>query len=194
MSPSPEQTDDASLLLQLEDGNEDALGKLYDRFGRLIFSIALRIVRDRDIAADVTQDTFVKAWNNASMYDPARGSVQTWISVIGQRAAIDTLRRIKAQRTDIGFDDDMVDTMVSSDDTEQEALGSVQAQTVRDAMDELPAEQRTLLELAYFRGMSQSELSEQLGIPLGTVKTRMFHGLRKLREKLGTSLGKEAWS
>jgi RNA polymerase sigma-70 factor (ECF subfamily) len=163
-------------LLRLAEPEAGAsLEQLYDRFATAVYRIALGLLRDRQLAEDAVQDTFVRIWRSAERFDPARASASTWIYTIARRAAIDVGRRRPPVGPEppegLGADDHAVEAVVT---------GVV----VRDALEALSAPHREVLELAYDAGLSQTTIAERLGLPLGTVKSRTYHGLQALREAL----------
>jgi RNA polymerase sigma factor (sigma-70 family) len=144
------------------------------------YGLALRVLRDSALAQDAVQDAFLAAWRTAASFDPRRGTAQTWLLTLVHRRAVDVVRREQRRRTD-PLDDAPV---ASGESTEEEASVREQRREVQAALAQLPPDQREALELAYYGGLTQSELAERLGIPIGTVKSRMFAALSKLRELL----------
>jgi RNA polymerase sigma-70 factor (ECF subfamily) len=165
----------------------DALKTVYDRHIRAVFSLALRIVSDEGEAQDVVQDVFTQAWTQASRYDPARGSVSTWLLTMTRSRAIDRLRSRRAKPDSTRLSDDLavVELPDPARGQEHAMLQDEAATRLRAALQELPLLQRVAIELAYYEGLTQSEIAERLEQPLGTVKTRIRTGLLKLREVLG---------
>jgi RNA polymerase sigma-70 factor (ECF subfamily) len=177
----------SSLLPAVAQGDLGAFERLYDRHSSTLYALLLRILANPDDAQEVLQETFVKAWTNAKMFDAVRGSDVAWLISIARSRGIDRLRsrKIRGDREDdagrelatgIGF----VEKRTGADD----AIESEERMAVRGALAELPEPQRVALALAYFEGLSQSEISAKLGEPLGTIKTRMQLGMKKLRERL----------
>lgn len=175
---------DREAVSRMADGHTDGLTSLYDRHGRLVYSLAVRIVRDAGDAEDVTQEVFVQAWQQADRFDTARGSVVAWLLTVARTRAIDLLRRrrVRPQATD----DPLIVIEIPGDVPGQDRqLETVErARAVRAALDGLPLMQRLAIELAFFDGLTHSEIAEQLEVPLGTVKTRVRQGLLRLREIL----------
>jgi RNA polymerase sigma factor (sigma-70 family) len=171
---------DEELLGRVAGGEETALAELYDRFSRVTYGLAVRVLRDRALAEDAVQDAFLTVWRTAASFDARRGSASTWVLTLVHRRAVDLVRREERRRGD-PLDDAPV---ASGDATDETAEVREQRRAVQAALVQLPAEQREALELAYYGGLSQSELAEKLGVPLGTVKSRMFTGLSKLRDLL----------
>lgn len=178
---SPNQALDGSLplslLKRLAAGEQAALGEFYDLFAGLVNAVALRILRDVADAEDVVQEVFVQVWRQAARYDPGRGSPEAWVSTLARSRAIDRLRRRIARSRPQGGEP--LPAPVTPPPKAAEVLA------VRAALEGLPAEQRRLLELAYFEGLTQTEIARQLDQPLGTVKTRMRSAMIRLREALG---------
>ena len=173
---------DEELLAAISTGDERALADLYDRFGRLAYGLALRIVRDPALAQDAVQDAFLAAWRTGASFDSRRGKAQTWLLTLVHRRAVDIVRREDRRRTDQLADDVPA---AASTATDEEAALREQRRTVQAALARLSPDQREALELAYYGGLTQAELAERLGIPIGTVKSRVFAGLARLRDLLG---------
>jgi RNA polymerase sigma factor (sigma-70 family) len=171
---------DEAVLELVSRGNESALGELYDRYGRVAFGLALRVVRDRSLAEDAVQEGFLAVWRSAGTFLAEHGKPSTWILTLVHRRAVDLVRREERRRTE-PIDDLAQPT---GDATDEEASVRQQRQIVQKALRKLPDEQREAIELAYYGGYTQSELAERLGQPLGTIKSRMFTGLKRLRELL----------
>lgn len=174
------QLSDEAVLERVARSDEAALAELYDRYGRVAYSVALRVVRDRSLAEDVVQEAFLSAWRTASGYRAERGKASTWLLTLVHRRAVDIVRREERRRGDPLPEEDAA----HGETTDEAAWLREQRRLVQNALAQLPAEQREALELAYFGGYTQSELAERLGQPLGTIKSRMFTGLRRLRDLL----------
>jgi len=174
------QLPDEALLALVARGDEDALAALYDRFGRVAYGVALRVVRDTELAQDAVQEAFLGAWRTASSFDPARGTAATWLLTLVHRRAVDVVRREQRRRTET-LDDVPAEP---GSTTEEDVWIRDRRRTVQAALARLSPDQRQALELAYYGGLSQSELAERLGVPLGTVKSRMFAALSRLRDLL----------
>lgn len=183
---SPEA--DSLLPGRMREGDERALGELYDGWASRVYALALAMLRDASEAEDVTEETFWQAWRQAARYDGARGTVSSWLLTIARSRALDRLRA-RRRRPEEPLGDDAANAIESAGTGADVAvdLGD-RARAVRAAVQLLPAEQREALQLAYFGGLSQTEIAERTGQPLGTVKTRMRLGVAKLRESLA-SLG-----
>ncbi|HEU4558938.1 MAG TPA: sigma-70 family RNA polymerase sigma factor [Longimicrobium sp.] len=180
---------DRELVRRMAAGDQAALGELHDRFATLLHSVALRIVGNADDAEEVLEETFWQAWRQAGRYEERRGGISTWLVMIARSRALDHVRgrrRIREERWDELPESDGL--AASLDSPDPSPLESAQADELRrvvaSAVATLPPEQRETVELAYFRGMSQSEIAQATGQPLGTVKTRARLALQKLREAL----------
>jgi RNA polymerase sigma factor (sigma-70 family) len=174
---------DEALLALVSRGDDAALGELYDRYGRLAYGLALRIVRDRALAEDVVQEGFLAVWRSAGTFLAEHGKPSTWILTLVHRRAVDLVRREERRRAD-PIDELAQHDPAGREATDEEAWLRAQRQVVQEALRKLPPDQREAIELAYYGGFTQSELAERLGQPLGTIKSRMFTGLRRLRELL----------
>lgn len=185
---------DGEVLAAIAAGDQTAVGLLYDRHARLVFSVARRMLHDAPAAEDVVQDVFISAWRQAGSYDAARGSVATWLVSFARNRAIDRLRQHRVRNPD-GATVSMDDTfeLEAGDDVAGSVLDHVVGDSVREAVRELPERQREVIELAWFGGYTQTELADRLQIPLGTVKTRTFNGMQRLRALLvGRGIGRTA--
>jgi RNA polymerase sigma-70 factor, ECF subfamily len=179
---APDQTrGDIALIDRIVARDPSAVGELYDRHNRLLYGLILRILRDRSEADEVLQDVFVLVWTRAETYNAALGAPVAWLVRLARNRAIDRLRANSARLRAV---ESAVLLPARGDNPESRARQSEQQQTVARALDELPNDQRELIEEAYFLGLTQSELSARHQLPLGTVKTRMRAGLQALRQKL----------
>jgi RNA polymerase sigma-70 factor (ECF subfamily) len=175
---------DEDLIPLMARGEARAFEAIYERHSGAAYSLAYRMVGTRSVAEDVTQEAFLNLWRSGAHYDRMRGSVRTWVLGIVHHRAIDALRRATVHDRRRTGDEGIAERLEAKERTEVEAARRDEARTVRDAMDQLPADQLHVLELAYFGGFSQSEIAEMLETPLGTVKGRMRLGLEKLRTSL----------
>ena len=166
-----------------------ALGDLYDRHARLLFSLALRIVRERSDAEDVLQETFAQVWRQAGRFEAARGTVVGWLVTVARSRALDRLRQRRTRREGAAGFDRVADSVADpSHALDLQLVTAEQADRVRKALAALPDDLRIPLELAYDEGLSQSEIAERLRTPLGTIKTRMRQTLIRLREALAGAI------
>jgi len=174
--PQPSIEDDASLLALVQSGEEQAMASLFDRYSRLVYSVALRVLRDPAAAEDVLQEVFMQIWRNPVSFTAARGSLGGWLAVVARNRSIDALRRRRPS--------DSVDDVVlaSSFNLADEAERNSLMERARIAIQQLPREQRKTLEMAFFDGLTHSEIAEMTGDPLGTVKTRIRSALLTLRK------------
>jgi RNA polymerase sigma-70 factor (ECF subfamily) len=181
---------DEALVALAARADDGALAELYDRFGHVAYGLALRIVRDPALAEDAVQEAFLAVWRTAARFVPERAKASTWILTLVHRRAVDVVRREQPRRTE----PIEVAPQASANVTEDEAWLRLQRARVQDALRELPDQQREALELAYYGGFTQSELADRLGEPLGTIKSRMFTGLARLRELLDAGGDEERWN
>ncbi len=171
--------------------DEVALAELYDRYGRAAYGLAVRVLRDEALAEDAVQDAFLSVWRGASRFIPERAKASTWIMTLVHRRAVDLVRREERRRTDPLPETEPDSGGPSAADSTWLHL---ERERVQAALRQLPDQQREALELAYYGGFTQSELAERLGEPLGTIKSRMFAGLARLRELLDNSIDGETWT
>lgn len=176
--------DDFALMALIARRDETALSTLYDRYSRLVFSLALRVVGERTLAEEITADTFVNVWRAATSFAEERGRVVAWLMSITRHRAIDELRRLKVRPEGSAVDLNEAISAVESDGVDDLVGARRQRELVRTALTALPPPQREALELAYFGGLTQQEIADKTGQPLGTIKTRMRLGLQKLRDEL----------
>jgi len=182
---------DTELIGRAAGGDARALEVLYDRYAGVVFSFALRIVTERQLAEEILQEAFFRAWQQGGSFSAGRGSFITWLLSITHNLAIDEIRRRRRrpQKADSEEPEQILDSVADTGagaDVEGEVWLGALRDTIGRALADLPPAQREALEMAYFRGMTQREIAETLGEPLGTIKTRMRLGLQKLREALGS--------
>jgi RNA polymerase sigma factor (sigma-70 family) len=169
---------DEEVLASIAGGDDEGLAELYDRYGRLAYGLAYRVLRDQALAEDAVQDAFLAIWRSADGYRRERAKPSTWILTLVHRRAVDLVRREDRRRAErLEETPEAASASVPEEADLRETRTAVQA-----ALRKLPDDQREALELAYYGGFTQSELAERLGVPLGTVKSRMFAGLTRLRE------------
>jgi RNA polymerase sigma-70 factor, ECF subfamily len=178
---------DDELVLRLRRRDPQAVAELYDRYGGLVYSLILRVVRDTGVAEDLVQETFLRAWSRAGGFDSGRGPIGPWLLAIARNRAIDYTRSPDGKIRN-GLDLERAEHSFRCPDVEKDILLSDGARRVRAAMSVLPPQQREAIELAYFEGLSQSEMAERMGQPLGTVKTWVRTALQSLRAKLGVAV------
>jgi RNA polymerase sigma-70 factor (ECF subfamily) len=171
------------VLRRLAAGDREAVAELYDRHAARVLGLAYRIVRNTSDAEDVVQDVFAQAWRTAPNYEASRGTVAGWLLMMARTRAIDRLRARQTRR-DAGAEPDLERIPSNAVPVPEQIIANQQAARIRMAMVALSAEQKTALELAYFEGLSQSEIAERLQIPLGTVKTRIRSALALLRRSV----------
>src|ERR1700675_2028438 len=183
---------DEAVVALLARSDESALAELYDRFGRVAYGLALRILRDDKLAEDAVQEGFLAAWSNADRFIPERGKASTWLLTLVHRRAVDLVRREDRRRAE-----PLTESVEppSTGSAEDDAWLRFERERVQTALKQLPDQQREALELAYYGGFTQSELAERLERPVGTIKSRMFTGLARLRELLTEPEveGRETW-
>ena len=181
---STRDQDWATLIKRVADGDHSALTLLYDSTSRLVFGLILRVVPDRSTAEEVLLDVFTQVWRQASTYDAKRGAPLAWLMTIARTRGIDRLRSGKHEHQNKESLDAIGEITATAASPEADTVSSERRQLVRAALDSLSVEQRQVIELAYFSGLSHSEIALQLGQPLGTVKTRTRLGMMKLRDML----------
>jgi RNA polymerase sigma-70 factor, ECF subfamily len=181
---------DEALVALAARSEQPALAELYDRYGRTAYGLALRVLRDQALAEDAVQEAFLTVWRSAARFMPERGKASTWILTLVHRRAVDAVRREQRRRAD-SLDSAAEPTVEGA---EENAFLHLQRERVQAALRHLPDAQREALELAYYGGFSQSELAERLGQPLGTIKSRMFGGLSRMRELLAEPGTETSWT
>jgi RNA polymerase sigma-70 factor (ECF subfamily) len=183
VGPDPSSEVDAQIVRRMAAGDPDALGSLYDRWAGRVQSLAVSIVRSVADAEEVVEETFWQAWQQAARFDASRGSVAAWLLTIARSRALDLAKAQRRRREDVS--DEAGSTLVSDrPDPAQHAVASEERSLVASALAALPHAQREAVEMAYFGGLSQTEIAACTGQPLGTVKTRLRLAMHKLRERL----------
>jgi RNA polymerase sigma-70 factor (ECF subfamily) len=176
------------LLKQIADGNAQALSALYDMYHLVLFRQLLGIVKQREEAEDLLQEVFNQIWSKAGSFDPDRGSVYTWMTTMSRNKGLDFLRskaHKRSQKTDYDPEEFILSGIPASDETPlDQTILSERSHLLKLALQQIPEEQQQVLKIAYFDGYSQSEIADQLGLPLGTIKTRMRQGMIKLESIL----------
>lgn len=193
MAPSPDHPwqhrpisaapDLTALMVLVQQGDEQAFARLYDAMASIVFGAVRRVVRDPEMAEDVTQEAFVELWRTAARFDPARSSASTWAVTIARRRAVDRVRKEQSQRDRIARL--AVRRPEAAPAPDESAEASLDAERIERALTELPDEQETVLRLAFLDGETHAEIAERLDLPLGTVKGRVRGGLKKLNGRLG---------
>ena len=178
---------DEAIVRAVAGGSADALGQLYDRHGAVVFGLARRIVGQADVAEEIVQDVFAQVWRDASRFSRDRATVAGWLVMLTRARAIDRVRSRRA-RPDVAAGVEISATQPPADagpSPETAALSADDARAVREALTTLPAEQRALLDLAYYEGLTHADIAARTGVPLGTVKTRIRAAMLALREMIG---------
>jgi RNA polymerase sigma-70 factor, ECF subfamily len=172
---------DEAVVALLGRSDEQALAELYDRYGRTAYGLALRVLRDESLAEDAVQDAFLAAWRTASSFRPERAKASTWLLTLVHRRAVDVVRREQRRRAEPL---EAAGDQAATESTDEAVWLRYERERVQAALKTLPDQQREALELAYYGGFTQTELAERLGQPVGTIKSRMFSGLDRLRDAL----------
>jgi RNA polymerase sigma-70 factor (ECF subfamily) len=181
---NPESIKLLATLKQVAQGDHPALAVCYDLMGSAVFSLAVRMLRDRALAEDVTQDIFVQVWRQAGNFDTGRGSAEAWIMMIARTRILDRIRSRKAGVVLKSVGDNLPESPAAEDWPDDLAITREDAVNVRQALSELPVDQKQALEMAFFDGLTHVEISEKINVPLGTIKTRIRLGLLKVRDYL----------
>lgn len=176
--------EDRALAERLRNRDASAMAELYDRYGRLVYSVIFAVVRDSASAEDLAQETFLRVWNRMQGFDPARGALGPWVLTVARNRAIDHVRSAAARMSQNSFEIAEHDHPSVFVDMEGDLFAASQARNIREAVNRLNENQRRCIELAYFEGLSQTEMADRMGQPLGTVKTWVRTALRSLREEL----------
>ena len=178
---------DHNAVARMAAGDQTALGEFYDRHGRAVYSLAVRILRDQRDAEEVVQDVFAQAWRESARYNMRRGSVMAWLMTLTRSRAVDRLRGRRSRPESAPGADPRAEITDAAALADEQLAWSVRADRVRAALDALPVLQRVAIELAFYEGLTHAEIAARLEEPLGTVKTRIRQGLLKLRERLADS-------
>jgi RNA polymerase sigma-70 factor, ECF subfamily len=178
---------DPDLAARIKRRDPQAMADLYDRYGRLAYSLILRIVRDREMAEDLVQETFLRVWTRAQAFDSARGALGPWLLAVARNRAIDYIRSADGRMARSTFEIVEMENPALFANLEKEVTTSDQARRIHQALGKLNPNQRTVIELAYFEGLSQTEMAEKIGQPLGTIKTWVRTALKNLRDELGVA-------
>ena len=173
-----------NLIANIAQGNEEAIGLLYDQTSSYVYGLAFRVLNDSTMAEEVTMDVYMQVWRQAKRFDQTRGKPIVWLAVFARSRAIDRLRSGQKEREGRHSLDTLEDIVATRGNPEESSMYNEQCRFVQHALGSLAAEQREVIEMAYFGGLSQSEIADQMGEPLGTVKTRIRLGMKKLRSIL----------
>ena len=176
--------DDGDLARRLKARDAGAMRELYDRYGRLVYSLILRMVRNSGVAEDLVQETFLRVWNRMQAFDPERGALGPWVLAVARNRAIDYLRSVDGKMSAGALDLEHLEHPGRFCDFEDRALSLDRARRIKDAFEKLTPHQKTVVELAYYEGLSQTEMAERMQQPLGTIKTWVRSALKVLREQL----------
>src|SRR5580658_2220679 len=169
--------DDMRLVARIRAGDQQAMSELYDRYSKVVYAVALRVLQDAGAAEDILQDVFLQLWRNPDAFDASRGSLAAWLAVISRHRSIDRLRQRRPE-TDI---EDCV--IAGGPDLRDETERTLVIEKVRGVLEQMNPDQRKVLELAFFQGLTHTEIAEKTGQPLGTIKTRIRSGLQHLRAR-----------
>jgi len=189
--PNPESVALLEALKRMAAGDHPALATCYDLIGPVVFSLAVRMLRDRAAAEDVSQDIFVQVWRQAGNYDTSRGSPEAWIMMIARTRILDRIRSRGAGVVLKSVGENLPEAPAAEDWPDDLAITREDAANVRQALGELPAEQKQAIEMAFFDGLTHMEIADQTGVPLGTIKTRIRLGLMKIHDQLRPIMGAE---
>ena len=176
---------DPELVARLQRRDPEALAQLYDRYGRLAYSLIYRVVRNPSAAEDLLQETFMRVWNRVGSFDAERGALGPWVLAVARNRAIDYLRSVEGRMQAGAVDLDRIEHPAQFSGIESSALAIDRVRRLKSAFEKLSPNQRMVIELAYYEGMSQTEMAERLKQPLGTVKTWTRSALKTLRDELG---------
>ena len=176
---------DSELVARLRRRDPDALGEVYDRYGRIAYSLILRIVSNQAVAEELVQESFLRVWNRSDGFQEERGAFGPWVLTVARNQALDYVRSLEGRSSKRAVSMDDAEHPVAVNSAEERILDGIQLNKVRAAMQRLNANHRLVIEMAYFEGLSQTEMAERISQPLGTVKTWTRMALKSLREELG---------
>jgi RNA polymerase sigma-70 factor, ECF subfamily len=176
---------DPELVRRLKNREPQAMAELYDRYGRMTYALIFRVVRNGPVAEDLVQETFLRIWNRVHGFDPERGAFGPWILAVARNRAIDYLRSVDGRTIQTPFELEKMEQPSQFADFERDIMNLDRARILREAFVKLTPNQRVVIELAYYEGLSQTEMAERMRQPLGTVKTWVRTALKALREQLG---------
>ncbi|CAM3492684.1 RNA polymerase sigma factor [Saccharibacillus brassicae] len=180
-----EQSEDLQLIRQIAGKDAEALEQLYDAYERPLYALAYRLLNDAMAAEEAVQELFLRIWNNAERYDSSYGKLSTWMFALTRNISIDMLRRRNARAASVPVEDEYLNAIVdTASDTELAVEQTLQGESVRAALGELGSEQQQVIELIYYKGLTQQEVSDRCSIPLGTVKSRVRLALKQLHKRL----------
>lgn len=179
---------DRPLAERLKRRDPQAMADLYDKYGRIVYALIFRVVRDSGVAEDLSQETFLRVWNRVQGFDHERGALGSWVLTVARNRAIDYLRSVDGRMAQNAVELDTNEHPSLFGDLERDVLNSDRARVLRAAFKKLTDKQQMVIELAYFEGLSQTEMADRMKQPLGTVKTWMRSALRTLRDEVGEAL------
>jgi RNA polymerase sigma-70 factor (ECF subfamily) len=186
IKPPLSTLEDRELVVRVVDGDIRAFEAIYDRHCDQVFGLAMRVTGRHRAAEEATQDAFLNLWRTADRYDPSRGTVKTWLLAVVRNRSIDWLRREARHALDVENNDAILGHLEAPERTDDQAVTREEARHARQLLVSIPTEQRQIIELAYFKGLTQSEIARKIGIPLGTVKGRQRLALTKMHQQLTT--------
>lgn len=175
---------DLDLLQAVAIGDREALALLYDRYERLVYGLALRIIQDAPTAEEIVQDAFTRVWQKGHTYDPAQSKFSTWLLQVARNRALDIVKQRRRQQETVQEDTRLTAVPDRSTQTEERVLQNIEQQAIREAMEGLSSDQRDVIRWIYFQGLTQQEITDRFHIPLGTVKSRVRLALHHLKNRL----------
>lgn len=180
-----ERGDEAELVRRLKSREPQAMADFYDRYGRMTYALIYRMVRNTAVAEDLVQETFLRVWNRVQAFDSEKGALAPWVLTVARNRAIDYIRSVDGRMAQSSFEIDKMEHPAVFRDFENDILNLDRVKVLKEAFEKLTPNQRVAIELAYYEGLSQTEMAERMKQPLGTVKTWVRTGLKTLREQLG---------